>query len=64
MDACSGSQELSDFLNYLFGNDNLVKVGFSFREDLHQLRGCSPNCESLYAPKRLICAQVLFNDVS
>lgn len=63
MDACSGTQELEDFLNALFDNEKLIKVGFKFTEDLQQLRGCSPRCTGLYRPKNLICIQSLFNDV-
>ncbi|KAE9554459.1 hypothetical protein FO519_002333 [Halicephalobus sp. NKZ332] len=63
MDACSGTQELEYFLDKLFNNEKLIKIGFKFTEDLHQLRGCSPRCTGLYRPKNLICIQSLFNDL-
>uniref|UniRef100_A0A914XWD6 3'-5' exonuclease domain-containing protein n=1 Tax=Panagrolaimus superbus TaxID=310955 RepID=A0A914XWD6_9BILA len=64
LDALIDKKELLDFFDKLFGNDKICKIGFRFSEDLTQLRGCAPNCLSLYEPKNLICIQSLFFDVS
>ena len=64
MDALIGQKELTEFLDKLFGNEKICKIGFRFSEDLTQLRGCAAHCLSLYEPKNLICVQNLFFDVS
>ncbi|CAI5440998.1 unnamed protein product [Caenorhabditis angaria] len=45
----------AEFMQTLFDDPNIVKVGFNFGEDLHQLRGKFRLCKSLYNAKKVIC---------
>uniref|UniRef100_A0A7E4VB85 3'-5' exonuclease domain-containing protein n=1 Tax=Panagrellus redivivus TaxID=6233 RepID=A0A7E4VB85_PANRE len=55
--------EIIVFFKKLFGNPKLYKIGFSFGEDLTQLRSTSPNCTDLYHPVSLVCIQSVFFDL-
>ncbi|CAD6198627.1 unnamed protein product [Caenorhabditis auriculariae] len=46
---------LKYFLTMLFENKNILKIGFQFGEDLHQLRCALRSCPVLYHPERVVC---------
>ncbi|KAI6184034.1 hypothetical protein M3Y97_00552800 [Aphelenchoides bicaudatus] len=46
--------DVTRFVNRLFADPKIIKLGFGFGEDLLQLRKKLPNCLSLYKPVNLI----------
>ncbi|KAI6188334.1 hypothetical protein M3Y98_00343600 [Aphelenchoides besseyi] len=50
---------LTQFMDKLFQNEKVIKIGFHFAEDLNQLRKKTPNCLGLYVPHNLICISKL-----
>ncbi|CAD5214751.1 unnamed protein product [Bursaphelenchus xylophilus] len=46
---------LTDFMNRLFLDEKILKIGFRFGEDLVQIRRRLPSCNSLYEPESLVC---------
>uniref|UniRef100_A0A8R1HJ29 3'-5' exonuclease domain-containing protein n=1 Tax=Caenorhabditis japonica TaxID=281687 RepID=A0A8R1HJ29_CAEJA len=53
----------NQFFSYFFDTAEIVKIGFQFGEDLHQLRTRFRNCRSLYAPKSVMCVGKLIMDL-
>ncbi|ULU07688.1 hypothetical protein L3Y34_019001 [Caenorhabditis briggsae] len=51
------------FLSYLFDTKEVVKIGFQFGEDLHQLRAGFRNCATLYRPNNVLCVGKLIMDL-
>ncbi|CAI2324545.1 unnamed protein product [Caenorhabditis sp. 36 PRJEB53466] len=51
------------FLSYLFETPEIIKIGFQFGEDLHQLRAAFRNCSSLYKPNSVVCVGKLIMDL-
>lgn len=51
------------FLSYLFDTPQIMKIGFQFGEDLHQLRAAFRNCTSLYKPNNVVCVGKLLMDL-
>uniref|UniRef100_A0A1I7TFQ9 3'-5' exonuclease domain-containing protein n=1 Tax=Caenorhabditis tropicalis TaxID=1561998 RepID=A0A1I7TFQ9_9PELO len=50
-------------LSYLFWTPEIIKIGFQFAEDLHQLRAAFRNCAVLYKPNNVICVGKLVMDL-
>ncbi|EGT44429.1 hypothetical protein CAEBREN_01896 [Caenorhabditis brenneri] len=50
-------------LSYLFWTPEIIKIGFQFAEDLHQLRAAFRNCAVLYKPNQVICVGKLIMDM-
>lgn len=50
-------------LSYLFDTKEIIKIGFQFGEDLHQLRAAFRNCTSLYQPNNVVCVGKLIMDM-
>ncbi|KAF1766697.1 hypothetical protein GCK72_006655 [Caenorhabditis remanei] len=50
-------------LSYLFYTPEIVKIGFQFNEDLHQLRAAFRNCKELYKPNNVVCVGKLIMDL-
>ncbi|CAD5210808.1 unnamed protein product [Bursaphelenchus okinawaensis] len=55
LDQIDDHAALTEFMDRLFLDENILKIGFHFGEDLVQIRRRLPNCNSLYEPESLIC---------
>lgn len=56
-------QSYHHVLSYLFETPEIVKIGFQFGEDLHQLRAAFRNCVALYRPNNVVCVGKLIMDL-
>ncbi|CAB3405515.1 unnamed protein product [Caenorhabditis bovis] len=62
------SKSISDehydrFMTFLFRTEEILKIGFQFGEDLHQLRATFRCCLALYRPLNVICVGRIISDL-
>lgn len=63
LDQVDDHERLTKFLDDLFTNGRVMKLGFRFAEDLIQIRRRLPECNSLYEPNNLVCISKIIEHV-